>query len=78
MEPTKQEAAFIEKLQKLMDKAPKTIWFFSGGSMGNMTVMRYGKDFSGKRIQVMDKNEGVNPDYILGTIEGPLFEGGDW
>lgn len=78
MEPTKQEVAFIEKLQKLMDKAPKSLWFFSGGSNGNMTVMRYGVGFNGRRIQVMDKNEGANPEYILGTISGPLFEGGDW
>ncbi len=88
MEPTKEELAFIKKLQKLMDKAPKTLWFFSGDSCG-LHVMKY-KGFTSKGhgiravhplnldYSTTERGGGMDQAYCIGTIKGPEFEGGDW
>jgi hypothetical protein len=79
MEPTKEEAAFIKKLQKLMDECPKSLWFFSGASTCNMSVMKYkGFTSKGHGIRAVRESEGMDQDYCVGEIIGPEFEGGDW
>lgn len=72
MEATKKEQDSIDSLEKLAKKWPKSIWLFCDGL--SMKVMRCGKD--GERV-MKEKFGGVDPDYILTTVDIP-HDGGDW
>ena len=73
MEPTPEEKKAIASLKRLAKKWPKSLWLFSAS--GTLNVMRANED--GGAICTQGKYSGVDPDYILASIDIPN-DGGDW
>ncbi len=69
---TKKELNAVRTLQRLVKRWPESLWIFAAGS--DLTVMRYGDD--GRRM--MTESGGVDPDYIVQSIDGIPCDGGDW
>lgn len=69
---TRKEKAWIKELQKVMKKAPQTLWLFNTGSMH---VLRLGED--GR--PVFKNNHSVDQDYVVANIDHTIpSDGGDW
>lgn len=68
---TPEERRAIRSLQRLAKTWPKSLWLFSAS--GGLCVMRADED--GR--PVMLPNDGVDPDYVLSTVDIPN-DGGDW
>lgn len=68
---TAEERRAIDSLKRLAKKWPKSLWLFSAS--GSLEVMRC--DESGDHA--MD-GEGVDPRYIVASIQGIPNDGGDW
>ncbi len=64
MEPTKEELAFIKKLQKLMDKCPDSLYLNS--DTGTLWVMKYGID----GFPAESSDGGLDPEYAISSIRG--------
>jgi len=72
---TADERKAINSLQRLADRWPDSLWLFSAS--GSLCVMRKGKD--GEHVLTGDgPGGGVDPDYLVDTIEGISNDGGDW
>lgn len=71
MTPTKEEQKWIDDLQKLVNRKPKSIWLFNDGKM---TVMRFNEDGE----LPMTPQGGVDQKYSLRTIGNIHSEGGGW
>jgi hypothetical protein len=71
MDPTPEETKAINSLKRLAKKWPDNLWLYSAS--GTLFVMRKGEN--GERVH---KGEGVDPDYILDSIDGIDNDGGDW
>lgn len=72
LELTKEEQRAINSLKRLAKNWPKSLWLFSGS--GSLHVMRVGEEGE----QVMNDQQGVDPDYVVATIDGIPNDGGDW
>lgn len=74
---TAAERKAIERLQKAINKMPKTLWLFNNGSMH---VMKYGPDGEPVEnpIRGIYTSGGFNADYCVAEIEGIVSDGGDW
>lgn len=71
---TAKEQAAIATLRRLASAWPDTLWLFSAS--GTLCVMR--RDENGERAQTRgDAKGGVDPDYVVTTIDIPN-DGGDW
>lgn len=64
------EKKAIIRLQKAIDKMPKTLWLYN---TGEMNVMKY-KD--GKAVET--KSGGFDQEYCIASIKGIYSEGGSW
>lgn len=71
---TKAEQKWIDELQKVCSKAPKSLWLFSASS--TLCVMKSPAD--GEENGCGDDGCGVNPENIVGYIRGIRNDGGDW
>lgn len=71
MELTQEEEKWIKSLQRLCNKAPKSLWLYSNGTM---SVMKYPENGSSE----MGDNGSPNPDYVVESIIGIHSDGGDW
>ena len=70
IELTADEKRAITALKRVAARWPKTLWLFCNG---NMRVMRNGPD--GEHVK--RGGDGLDPDYIVDTIDIPN-DGGDW
>ena len=76
MKTTKEEKAAINALNKLSKKWPKTLWVFADGY--GLRIMKCNDE--GERVMYPfggGKGGGVNPDYMVESIDIPN-DGGDW
>lgn len=72
---TKKELKWIDRLKKLMSKAPDTLFMFVGGSSGSMYI--YTKDENNDWY--MSETGGVDDYAPCQSIESPIeMDGGDW
>lgn len=69
-----EEEKAIDRLGRLANKWPETLWLFVGGGIGNIYVMR--KNDEGQHAVL--SNGAVDPAYIAATIGGIDADGGDW
>lgn len=69
--PTPEERRAIASLKRLAKRWPKSLWLFS--TSGSLHVMRRGPDGG----HAHKSHGGVDPDYVLATIDIPN-DGGDW
>jgi hypothetical protein len=74
MEPTRTQAAWFNKLKKLLDNAPDGVWLYLAS--GTLCMMAKGKN--GERVR--DTSYGVDQVYILDeyTPAKVVMDGGDW
>lgn len=72
---TKEEEKWIKSLERVMKKAPKTLFMFCGGSNGTMYVMT--KDEENERYTV--ESRGMDSNAPCKVIDcGCEVDGGDW
>lgn len=72
---TKEEERAIKALERLAKRWPETLWLYSAS--GTLTVMRMGPN--GNHAVVGGREgAGIDPDYVVTTIEGISNDGGDW
>jgi hypothetical protein len=69
---TKEEKAAISKLKKLAQIWPESLWLFSNGTLYVMKT-----NGIGEKERAMTQYGGVDPKYIVDTIDIPN-DGGDW
>lgn len=70
-EPTPEERKAIRTLKRIAKTWPKSLWLFSAS--GSLHVMQADRDGS----HVHTRDGGIDPDYLLDTINIPN-DGGDW
>ena len=71
MKLNKKEKIAINRLRRLAENWPKSLWLFSGS--GSLCVMKFGRD--GKRV--IDEQGCFDSKYIVDIIDIPN-DGGDW
>lgn len=81
MKLSKQEHDAINDLKALGGRWPKSLWLFSAS--GTLHVMK--KDSNNRVYHPLhisgsgpSSGGGVDPDYIVATIQGIENDGGDW
>jgi hypothetical protein len=74
MEPTKSQAAWFNKLKKLLDDAPDGVWLYLAS--GTLCMMAKGRN--GERVH--DSTFGVDQEFVLDQHTSPkvVMDGGDW
>jgi len=70
--PTVEEAQAIRALKRLAKRWPSSLWLFSAS--GSLQVMR--ADSDGGHVHTADG--GIDPEYILESVDGISNDGGDW
>lgn len=69
---TKEEKAAIAALKRLARKWPERLWLYSAS--GELHVM---VKIEGERV-TLGSGKGMDPDFIVETINGIENDGGDW
>ena len=72
MQPTTEEAKWIERLRRVCQDMPSTCWLFAATCL---EVMRRGEH--GETVMRPQPYGGVDPAYILDSIDVDI-NGGDW
>lgn len=70
---THEEAVAVAALQRLAKRWPASLWLYSAS--GSLHVMKVGAD--GQPVMRAGQ-EGVDPAYIMASIDGIFNDGGDW
>lgn len=69
---TKEEKKWIAELQKVMQKAPESLWLFNTGTMHVLKLDEKGK-------QVFRRDHSVDQAYVVASINHKIAsDGGDW
>lgn len=71
VEATEEEEKWLKRAKRLLKDTPKGCWIFVDG---NFHLMRC-KEGGGRAVLWHD---GMDQDYIVGTVSGPDMDGGDW
>jgi hypothetical protein len=72
---TPEEKHAIAALKRLAKRWPKSLWLYSAS--GTLNVMRCEPD-GVQHFRPCGRSEGVDPDYIVATVDGIPNDGGDW
>lgn len=72
VETTEEEIKWLKRAKRLFKETPKDCWFFSDGN--GLHLMRYKKGFE----RALTVYQGMDQNYIVDSIRGQEFEGGDW
>jgi hypothetical protein len=72
VEATEEEIKWVKRAKRLFKETPKGCWFLADGN--GLHLMRYKK--GSERAETV--HGGMDQDYIVDSIRGQEFEGGDW
>lgn len=63
---------WLKEMQELLNKCPSGHWLFCDGELHLMKYKNKRGDRAVLRSGAMDQN------YIVGSLDGPEMDGGDW